>query len=108
MEPLPQLLLKARQRLLKMHFEAGVGHIGGNLSCLDAVMVAHHQVLGPDDLFVLSKGHSAGALYVTLWTKGLLQDQDLSTFHKDHTHLSGHPSPRWRKEVPFATGSLGH
>ena len=91
-----------------MHFESGVGHIGGNLSCLDSVMVLHHQVLKQDDLFVLSKGHSAGALYATLWSLGKVQDEDLKLFHKDRTKLSGHPAPGWLPEVPFATGSLGH
>lgn len=91
-----------------MHFESGVGHIGGNLSCLDSLMVMYHRVLRKDDLFVLSKGHSAGALYTTLWSLGSLKDEDLKSFHKEHTKLSGHPAPGWREEITFATGSLGH
>lgn len=91
-----------------MHFESGVGHIGGNLSCLDALMTLHHKVLKKDDQFVLSKGHSAGALYITLWSLGKLKDEDLKLFHKEPTKLSGHPAPRWREEIVFATGSLGH
>jgi transketolase len=104
----PELLLKARLRLLQMHYESGVGHIGGNLSCLDILMALYHNVLGPLDKFVLSKGHSAGALYVTLWSLGLLSDDDLKTFHKDGTRLSGHPPVHGIPEIPFATGSLGH
>jgi transketolase len=103
-----ELLLKARLRLLQMHYESGVGHIGGNLSCLDILMALYHNVLGPLDRFVLSKGHSAGALYVTLWSLGLLSDDDLKTFHKDGTRLSGHPPVHGIPEIPFATGSLGH
>ena len=53
---------RARLRLLRMHYESGVGHLGGNLSCLDLMLVLHHDVLGPADQFVLSKGHSAGRL----------------------------------------------
>jgi len=104
----PELLLKAKLRLLKMHYESRVGHIGGNLSCLDVMMAVYHNVLQPEDKFVLSKGHSAGALYITLWSKGLLSDDDLKTFHKDGTRLSGHPPVRGIPEIPFATGSLGH
>lgn len=104
----PELLLKVRLRLLQMHYESGVGHIGGNLSCLDILMDIYHNVLGPLDKFVLSKGHSAGALYVTLWSMGLLSDDDLKTFHKDGTRLSGHPPVHGIPEIPFATGSLGH
>jgi len=99
---------RARKRLLQMHYESNVGHIGGNLSALDAMLVVFHEYLGPRDRFILSKGHSAGALYVTLWSLGLLNDDDLKQFHKDGTLLSGHPPAAGIAEIPFATGSLGH
>jgi len=99
---------QARARLLRMHFEAGVGHIGGNLSALDAMLHLHGEVMGEHDLFVLSKGHSAGALYITLWAQGLISDEELTSFHKDNTTLSGHPVAHWHKGIAFATGSLGH
>lgn len=102
------LLRRARLRLLRMHHEAGVGHIGGNLSALDAMLVLHHGVMSPDDTFVLSKGHAAGALYVTLWTTGELSDEALAGFHADDSTLSGHPAAGWTPGIPFATGSLGH
>lgn len=95
-------------RLLKMHFDAGVGHIGGNLSALDAMLYLHHNILTKNDRFILSKGHSAGALYVALWSVGKISDEQLLTFHKDRTKLAGHPPLNWIDEIPFATGSLGH
>jgi transketolase len=98
----------ARKRLLQMHYESGVGHIGGNLSSLDVLLLIVHEYLGPDDRFILSKGHAAGALYIALWSKGLLHDNDLKTFHRDGTNLPGHPPSIGSAEVPFATGSLGH
>jgi transketolase len=98
----------ARQRLLKMHYESGVGHIGGDLSCLDAMMVVFHEYLREEDQFILSKGHSAGALYTTLWSVGRLDDSDLESFHCDDTLLAGHPPAGGIPEIPFATGSLGH
>ena len=98
----------AKLRMLRMHFESGCGHIGGNLSCLDILMTLFHTVLRDDDRFVLSKGHAAGALYTTLWSLGILPDDDLKTFHKDGTWLGGHPSPHHLPQIPFATGSLGH
>jgi transketolase len=104
----PQLILSARLRLLRMHFEAGVGHIGGNLSALDILMSIYHNELGPDDAFVLSKGHAAGALYVAIWSTGALSDEDLTTFHRDGTRLSGHPPCSGIGQILFATGSLGH
>lgn len=98
----------ARKRLLQMHFDSGVGHIGGNLSALDAMLIVFHEYLGRDDKFILSKGHSAGALYTTLWSLGRIQDQDLKMFHKDNTLLAGHPPAKGIADIPFATGSLGH
>src|ERR1700759_1344632 len=102
------LIERARLRLLEMHYHSKVGHIGGNLSALDILMSLYHYRLGPDDGFVLSKGHAAGALYVTLWSMGLLSDDDLRHFHGEGTRLSGHPPLSGIPEVIFATGSLGH
>jgi transketolase len=102
------LVRKAKLRLLQMHYESGVGHLGGNLSALDILLCLYHFILRKDDLFVLSKGHGAGALYVALWSMGALTDDDLRQFHKDGTRLSGHPPAVGIPEVIFATGSLGH
>ncbi len=99
---------RARRRLIEMHFSTGTGHLGGNLSCIDAMMVVHHEAMGRNDRFVLSKGHSAGALYVTLWSLGRLSDEDLNSFHQDNTLLGGHPPPRGIPDILFGTGSLGH
>jgi len=102
------LVRKAKLRLLQMHYESRVGHIGGNLSALDILLGLYHFILRQDDLFVLSKGHGAGALYVALWSIGALTDDDLRKFHQDGTRLSGHPPASGIAEIVFATGSLGH
>ena len=98
----------ARKRLLQMHYESGVGHIGGNLSCLDAILLSFTEYISEDDRFILSKGHSAGALYIALRSTGFLSDDALKTFHKDATILPGHPPISGINQVLFATGSLGH
>lgn len=97
-----------RAQLLRMHYESKVGHLGGNLSALDAMLVLHHELMQPSDRFVLSKGHSAGAYYVTLWSLGQISESELETFHKDGTRLAGHPLARGLPAIEFATGSLGH
>jgi transketolase len=99
---------EARRRLLRMHWHSGVGHLGGNLSSLDAMMLLHHELIGPQDRFILSKGHSAGAYYVTLWSLGILTDTDLDSFHRDGTRLPGHPPASGLPSILFSTGSLGH
>ncbi|NEU10820.1 transketolase [Methylobacterium sp. BTF04] len=91
-----------------MHHTAGVGHLGGNLSAFDVMMLLHHELLRPEDRFVLSKGHAAGAYYVTLWSRGLIGDAELDTFHAEGTRLAGHPPARGVPGILFGTGSLGH
>jgi transketolase len=100
--------VRCRKRLLRMHYESGVGHIGGNLSSLDAMLIVLHEYLTTSDTFILSKGHSAGALYTALWSTGRLSEDDLTTFTKDGTRLAAHPPVNAIPGIPFATGSLGH
>jgi transketolase len=103
-----QRMATIRRRLIRMHFESGVGHIGGNLSSIDALALLFNEQMRAGDHFVLSKGHSAGALYAALWSVGRLSDSDLTTFHRDDTLLAGHPPARGIEDILFATGSLGH
>ena len=98
----------ARKRLIQMHYDSGVGHIGGNLSCLEAILLCFHEFIQEDDKFILSKGHSSGALYIALWSIGIIEDAELKTFHKDNTILPGHPPISGIPQILFATGSLGH
>jgi transketolase len=105
---LKKIIRKARLRLLELHHNAHAGHIGGNLSCLDSLVVLYDAVLSEDDAFVLSKGHSAGALYVALWSCGVLTDEDLQTFAQDGTRLGVHTPANLIPSVLFGTGSLGH
>ena len=104
----PEKISAARKRLIQMHFDSGVGHIGGNLSALDSMLLVFHEYLGSEDQFILSKGHSAGALYISLWSVGRIDEKDLKLFHRDNTLLAGHPPAKGIAEIPFATGSLGH
>lgn len=99
---------RARRRLLQMHFDSRIGHLGGNLSCLDAMIAAFDALDLARDHFVLSKGHAVGALYIALWERGRLSEEELTGFHGDGSLLAGHPLPGSRPEISFATGSLGH
>jgi transketolase len=72
------------------------------------MMVLFHCVLQEEDGFILSKGHSAGALYVTLWSRGKISEEKLATFCRDNTALAAHPSGGNIPGLMFPTGSLGH
>ena len=103
-----QLSGQLRLEVLRLYKQANAGHIGCSLSCIDLLIAAlvHHK--RPQDSFILSKGHAAAALYVTLNHLGEISDEVLETFYQDGTTLPAHPAPNQHKGIPFATGSLGH
>lgn len=105
----PQL----RELIIERSYEAGVGHIGSALSVADIVAALYGHVLAIDDLknpdrdlFVLSKGHAAMALYAALHLKGWLSAQELATYCQDDSRLGTHPETML-PGVEFSTGSLG-
>jgi len=108
MQPISEAIRKAKLRLLKLHHDAKCGHLGGNFSCIDTLMTLHHCAMSPSDRFVLSKGHAAGALYVTLWSLGRFSEAELQTFTRDDSLLPAHPSGSGIPGLMFSTGSLGH
>jgi transketolase len=59
------------------------------------------------DRFVLSKGHSAVALYTVLALRGYLPIDELATFDKGDSRLQGHPDMTRLPGVEASTGSLG-
>jgi transketolase len=114
---LRRLAREARLRDLRMVYEAGLGHIGGELSALDILTVLYHAVLHVDpqrpddperDRFILSKGHAAAALYTTLAAAGFFDPAELQTFLQPLSRLNGHPDRRKVPGVETNTGPLGH
>jgi transketolase len=115
-ERLRALAASIRRRDLEMIYGAKLGHIGGDFSATDILVTLYFNVLRIDperpddperDRFILSKGHSAGALYTTLAHRGFFPLDELSTFAKPLSRLNGHPD---RKKVPGVetnTGPLG-
>ena len=59
------------------------------------------------DRFVLSKGHTAPALYAALALKGFFPYELIKTLRKPDSILQGHPSMRYTPGVDMSTGSLG-
>lgn len=60
------------------------------------------------DYFALSKGHSAGAMYVSLLTRGGISEEELGSFYKHGTALARHPSSSRMTSFAALTWSLGH
>jgi transketolase len=90
-----------RKDIVLAAYKAGEGHIVSAFSILDILYVLYNGILGPDDRFILSKGHASLALYAVL---GL----DLSDFGQYNSLLGGHPDRNKVKGVLASTGSLGH
>jgi len=108
--------IAARQEIIKMTSGANSGHLGGSLSCVDILVALYFHQLKcnpqnpswPDrDRFVLSKGHAAPALYVTLALKGYFPKEELSTFRDINSRLQGHPDNKKTPGIEVSTGSLG-
>ena len=105
-----------RKRLMEIIFQAGAGHTGGDLSCMNVLTALYFDIMhvvpqqpkwSARDRFVLSKGHCVEALYVVLEAKGFIELGMLDTLGKYGSVLSGHPTI----EVPgieVNTGALGH
>jgi transketolase len=114
-----ELQLKAvrlRKRMLRLISDAGAGHTGGGLSCMDILNVLYNRVLKitPEtikdphrDHYVQSKGHCVEALYAVLADRGYFPDADLDTVCKYRSPYVGHPT-RKIKGVEMNTGALGH
>jgi transketolase len=106
-----------RARDVRMVYQAGLGHIGGEMSAIDILVTLYFGVLrvdparpdAPDrDRFVLSKGHSAAALYATLAAAGFFPEEELGTFMAPLSRLNGHPDRNKVPGVEANTGPLGH
>lgn len=113
-------LTKIAQQLriigLKMVETAHSGHIGGAFSLSEVMAVLYFEKMNirpsqPDwedrDRFVLSKGHCTVALYPTLATRGFFPLEDLKSFRRFDSNLSGHAEMTGVPGVDMSTGSLG-
>ena len=97
-------------------YNAKCGHPGGSLSIADIMTYLYFEEMNINpseprfegrDRFVLSKGHTAPALYATLAERGFFPKEDLKTLRKTTSYLQGHPDMKGVPGVDMSTGSLG-
>ena len=91
-----------------MYMNANAGHVGSSLSCAEILATIWFYYKKPMDRVVLSKGHAAAVLYATLHEAGVITKSEIDSFYKNGTVLPAHPPTNKFKDIPFATGSLGH
>lgn len=95
---------------------ANSGHIGGSFSIAEMLSVLYFYKLRIDpknprqedrDRFVLSKGHCTPTTYAALALRGFFPLEDLKTFRKIDSYLSGHIEMNHVPGVDMSAGSLG-
>lgn len=106
-----------RRDVVDIIMAGGGGHIGGDMSVLNTLLVLYknHLRITPEttadpnrDRFVLSKGHAVEALYAVLADCGFLDLNDIKArFSKFGSPYIGHPNNKLNG-IEMNSGSLGH
>ena len=113
---LAETLAGVRIGIIEGVYNAACGHPGGSLSIADIMTYLYFEEMNVDptepkkadrDRFVLSKGHTAPALYATLAERGFFLKEELKTLRKTDSRLQGHPDMKGVPGVDMSTGSLG-
>ena len=95
---------------------ASSGHPGGSLSIADIMTYLYFEEMNVDpanpnwserDRLVLSKGHTAPALYAALAEKGYFSKDEIKNLRQVDSFLQGHPDMKGTPGVDMSTGSLG-
>jgi len=113
---LSQIAAKIRLGVIEATHAAGAGHPGGSLSIADILAYLYFEEMNVSvddpknedrDRLVLSKGHTAPALYSALALKGFFPFEELKTLRQLDSRLQGHPDMKGIPGVDMTTGSLG-
>jgi len=114
---LRRLANELRMRSLRMVYDGGVGHPGGDFSSAEILVTLYSRILridptepaGPErDRFIMSKGHCSCAFYTALARAGFFPEEELSEYAQAGSRLSGHPARGKVPGVETSTGPLGH
>ncbi|MCD7785172.1 MAG: transketolase [Oscillospiraceae bacterium] len=107
---------KVRMGIIEGVYNAKSGHPGGSLSIADLLTYLYFAKMNvypdkpdlPDrDRFVLSKGHTAPALYSVLANRGYFDVEELKGLRHIGSMLQGHPDMKHIPGVDMSSGSLG-
>ena len=105
-----------RLDIIEQVHAASSGHPGGSLSIAEIISYLYFEEMNVDpknpkwddrDRFVLSKGHTAPALYAALAQKGFFDRAELCKLRQVDSFLQGHPDMKGTPGVDMSTGSLG-
>jgi transketolase len=105
-----------RRDLLAVAYHSGNGHLPTCFSVVEMIYAAYgvmkHDPANPKweqrDLFILSKGHAALALYSVLGELGYFPPEDVFTLGRKGSIFGCHPDRTKIPGIEASTGSLGH
>ena len=112
---LQKIACKVRMGVIEGTYNAKSGHPGGSLSIADTLTYLYYEQMNADpsaaedpdrDRLVLSKGHTAPALYSVLAQKGYFPEEELKSLRHIGALLQGHPCIHI-PGVDMSSGSLG-
>ncbi len=112
---LQKIACKVRMGVIEGTYNAKSGHPGGSLSISDTLTYLYYNKMNVDpanpddtgrDRLVLSKGHTAPALYSVLAQKGYFSEDELKSLRHIGAMLQGHPCIHI-PGVDMSSGSLG-
>ena len=112
---LQKIACKVRMGVIVGTYNAKSGHPGGSLSISDTLTYLYFNTMNVDgndpenperDRLVLSKGHTAPALYSVLAQKGYFPEEELKSLRHIGALLQGHPCIHI-PGVDMSSGSLG-
>ena len=108
-----QIVRNIRKNILHIANLSGSPHIGSALSCTDILATLYFKILKLEDykqrdIFILSKAHSAMALYSTLYEKKLLSKEELEGYYQNGGTLPAHTDKDTNPYIEISAGSLGH
>jgi len=108
---------KLRRDVLEMVYRAKSGHLGGSFSMIDVLTALFYHEMQYDvqnpkkpdrDRFILSKGHTAPALYAILADVGFFPENLLiNSYRRMNSVLQGHPDMKKTPGIEMTSGSLG-
>ena len=114
-ERLKKLSLEARKLIIETACCSKSAHVGSSLSCVDILVALYFYKLriaktkwGERDIFVLSKGHAALALYSVLALKKIISRKVLKGYLQDKGTLPAHLDRNAKVGIEVSAGSLGH
>lgn len=105
-----------RKNIVNISHHSGHGHIPTSFSIIECLCAIYNQInhdpKEPNredrDIFILSKGHAALGLYVTLASYGYFPIEDVFGFGAFNQKFGCHPDRLKVPGIEVSTGSLGH